>query len=131
MIPTNNNLSDIEIETIPTKTYKLSIGDENIKGYCDELEAMKQAIYLILNTERYENIIYSWDYGIELNELYGQDIGYVYPELKRRIEEALLQDDRINSVDSFLFEKNKGKVNVSFIVHTQFGDIETSKEVDI
>lgn len=130
MIPTNSRLS-IEIEELPTRTYRLSIDNGNIKGYCDELEAMKQAIYLILNTERYENIIYSWDYGIELKELYGQDIGYVYPEFKRKIEEALLQDDRISSIDSFLFEKNKGKINVSFIVHTQFGDIETSKEVDI
>ncbi|MFQ8776837.1 MAG: DUF2634 domain-containing protein [Roseburia sp.] len=27
---------------------------------------MKQAIYNILNTERYQYIIFSWDYGVEL-----------------------------------------------------------------
>lgn len=33
---------------------------------------MKQAIYKILQTERFEYLIYSWNYGIELNAVVGK-----------------------------------------------------------
>ncbi|MFR1907567.1 MAG: DUF2634 domain-containing protein [Clostridium neonatale] len=56
---------------------------------------------------------------------------YVYPELQRRITEALTQDDRINSVDAFSYEKVKNKVTLYFTVHTKFGDVDSEKEVDI
>ena len=36
-------------------------GDGQVKGFCDELAAMRQAIYKIINTERYQYPIYSWD----------------------------------------------------------------------
>ena len=86
---------------------------------------------MILNIERYEHLIYSWDYGIELIDLFGQPIPFVLPELKRRITEALTQDSRIQSVDAFSFETNKGKVHASFTVNTIFGDIEAEKVVTI
>lgn len=105
--------------------------DNIINGYCDELEAMKQAIYKILNTERYQYIIYSWNYGIETVDLFGEPITYVYLELKRRIKEALTQDSRIVSVDAFSFKVDKGKVHVIFTVHSIFGDVEAERAVDI
>lgn len=131
MLPkANDNLiADFEYETLVSKTYKLDIDKNCIKGYCDKLVAIKQAIYKILNTERYENIIYSWNYGIELNSLYGREISYVIPELKRRIKEALTQDDRIDSVDNFKFNHEKGKIITTFTVHTNIGEIEEQLEV--
>ena len=131
MIPKENRLLNFELQEIPWKTYKLNIEGQNISGYCDGLEAVKQAAYLILNTERYENIIYSWDYGIELNNLYGKDPDYVCAVVKRIIEEALLQDERIRSVDSFSFNKNKNKVVVSFVINTDIGSISEEKEMII
>jgi hypothetical protein len=133
MIPTiNNNLqSDFEIEEQPTYTHKLNLDGPSIVGFTDGLKAMKQAIYLILNIERYEYLIYSWNYGIELADLFGQPIPFILPELKRRITEALMQDDRIQGVDAFLFEVKKGKVNVTFTVHTIFGDVNAEKVVDV
>lgn len=65
---------------------------------------MKQTIYCILNTERFEHLIYSWNYGIELKNLIGESSTYVVPELQRVITEALLQDDRIEEVNNFNFE---------------------------
>ena len=75
----------------------------------------------MLNTERYQYLIYSWDYGVELLDLFGEPISYVCPELERRITEALLQDDRIEEVDGFEFEVSGGTVKASFTVHTVFG----------
>lgn len=133
MIPvTNDNLQlDVEIENQPTKTYKLNLIDLRITGFVDGLEAMKQSIYKILNTERYEHLIYTWNYGVELVDLYGESSSFAYPEIKRSISEALLQDQRIKSVDGFTFTSIKGSVNVQFTVHTIEGDIEVGKVVNL
>ena len=102
-----------------------------IRGYTDELEAMKQAIFKILNTERYQYVMYSWNYGIELLNLYGEPVSYVCPELERRITEALTWDDRIQSVDNFEFKiSRKGEIHVTFTAHTIFGEIQSEKVVN-
>lgn len=133
MLPAVNDdlQKDFEIEEETSHTYKLDLDNSTIAGYVDEIEAMKQAIYKILFTERYEYLIYSWNYGIELNDLFGQPIPFVLPELKRRITEALVQDSRILGVDNFSFETNKGKVHATFTVHTIFGDVEAERTVNI
>jgi hypothetical protein len=133
MIPAvNDDLQrDFEFEEESSNTYKINLDKSIIAGYVDEHEAMVQAIYLILNIERYEHLIYSWDYGIELIDLFGQPIPFVLPELKRRITEALMQDTRITGVDNFSFETNKGKVHATFTVSTIFGNIEAEKVVTI
>ncbi|MBQ4541669.1 MAG: DUF2634 domain-containing protein [Clostridia bacterium] len=133
MIPSTNTIlsQDLEVETLPSKNYKMQIEHDVINGFCDELEAMKQVVFKILNTERYQYIIYSWNYGIELLDLYGEPVTYVCPELERRITEALVQDDRIDSVDSFVFDvTEKRTVKVTFTVHTIFGGIEAEKVVN-
>lgn len=116
---------------LPTRTYRLNTNGDSISGYTDGLDAVKQAVFLILSVERYQYPIYSWDYGVELAGLFGKPIGYVQPELERRIQEALLQDDRIHKVDNFTFTKERGKICASFTVHTAFGDLQAQKEVEI
>lgn len=133
MIPKTNTIlsTDLKLKTQPSKNYKLHIDYNVINGFCDGLEAMKQVVYKILNTERYQYIIYSWNYGVELRDLYGEPFTYVCPEIQRRITEALVQDDRIDSVDSFEFDlTEKGTVKVTFTVHTIFGDFEAEKAVN-
>lgn len=133
MIPQNDfELSGLEIQTAPSKNYKMLIADERINGYSDELEAMKQTVYKILNTERYQYLIYSWDYGIELSDLYGEPVDYICAELQRRIAEALTQDDRIDGVSDFVFDTSKKRVvRVSFNVHTIFGSFDNETEVTV
>lgn len=127
--------NDIEItttgEAMPNKSYRMKIADEKIIGNIDELEAIAQACYKILNTERYQYVIYSWNYGIELQDLFGKPIPYVYSELPRRIKEALTQDDRINSVEDFELSYDKGNVLAKFTVKTNLGNIEMEKGVNI
>lgn len=123
---------DFEIKKQPGLTHKMDMENNLVRGYTDGLEAMKQAIYKIIMTERYRYIMYSWNYGIELLSLFGEPVTYVCPELKRRISEALLWDDRVTGVDDFAFEfPRKGVVHVSFTVHTIFGDIKAEREVEI
>lgn len=115
----------------PSFTYKLNAERNKVVGYVDAREAYKQAIYKILNTERYEYVIYSWNYGVELKDLIGMPIYYVIPELERRITEAIEQDDRTVSVGNFNFDTSKrGVVHVTFTATSIFGDeiIETEVE---
>ena len=133
MIPSTNTIlsTNLEVKTQPSKNYKMHLEQNIINGFCDELEAMQQVIYKILNTERYQHIIYSWNYGIELVDLYGEPMTYVCPELQRRITEALMQDDRIDSVDNFEFDTSEKRiVKVTFTVHTIFGNVESEKAVN-
>ncbi len=133
MIPSTVGIlnKDFKIEKQPSLTYQMQPDEGRIRGYTDGLEAVKQAIYKAIMTERYQYIMYSWNYGIELLDLFGEPATYVCPELKRRITEALIWDDRIQSVDHFKFEfPGKGVVHVAFTVHTDFGDVQAEREVN-
>ena len=127
--------ASINIEIAPeevietSRTYRLS--SDRIQGYTDGIEALKQAIYKVLNTERYEYPIYSFNYGIELENLLGKDPVYVQIELKRRIRECLLRDDRITEVDNFKFEVNGDEIKCTFDVHSIFGNFTASRGVTI
>ena len=130
MIPdVEEDIWEIDVESQPSQTYFLDIENGRIRGVTDELDAVRQAVYLMLNTERYDYLIYSWDYGVELKELAGEQKEYAYPEIKRCITEALLQDDRITAVDDFEFEAGKKSVHVKFTVTTIYGDMEVETDV--
>lgn len=133
MIPVINEqfLQDFSEVEIPSKDYSLDRAKSKINGTVEDLEALKQTIYFILNTERYEHLIYSWNYGVELADLIGQPYSYVVPELERRITEALTQDERITGVSDFSFEKNKNKVHVTFVVLTIYGNVESEVNVSV
>lgn len=142
MIPNVPILTEeIAETTYPSKTYKIIIKHDpytnpskavdRISGYVDDLESVKQAIYLILGTERYKFNIYSWDYGVELVDLFGKPMPYVMSELPRRIKEALIQDNRIKDVINFEFEMNGKKLHTTFEVVTDFGNIDTELEVTV
>ncbi len=134
MIPSLGNTIHFEFitEEQPTQTYQLDFERGRIYSKCDGLEAMKQAIYKILMTERYEYLIYSWNYGVEFLDLIGVNASNAYASISRRISEALLQDKRIKTVDSFEYVRpSKSKVMVSFVVTTDLGAIEVNQEVSI
>ena len=137
MIPNINILTE-EITEVnyPSRTYKVIHFDENknedrINGYTDDLDAIKQAIYLILSSERYQHIIYSWDYGVELLDLIGKPMPYVMSELPRRIKEALTQDNRISDVIDFEFKPKGKQLHTTFTVVTNVGNIPTEMEVAV
>ena len=134
MIPSGNTLltTELEVETLPSLNYAMNFELNRIVGKVDGLEAMRQVIYKILNTERYQYLIYSWNYGIELADLFGMPVDYCCAEIERRVVEALEADDRIESVEDFEFEFPKPHVvAVTFTVNTIFGQTEIETEVDI
>lgn len=125
------DLIEFAIEQQPGYTYKLDIDRGRVKGTTDDTDALLQTVYLILSVERYQYPIYSYNYGVELVDLIGQPKDFVMSEVKRRITEALIQDDRITSVDNWEFESTKKSLIVTFTIRSVYGDIETKKEVDV
>lgn len=122
---------DFKVAPQPSDTFRLDQESKRIVGMIDGLEAIRQTVYCILNTERFEWLIYSWNYGAELNGLYGKPLGLVKAKLKKRIREALKQDDRILETDGFSFEQQGKTLHVKFVVHTVSGKMEVEKEVSI
>lgn len=126
MLPDRNIILQ-EGERMPSYTPKIDFERNRIMGTVDNIDAMEQAIYLILQTERYESIIYNWYYGVEFDTLIGKSRELITSELERRIREALTEDDRINRISDFDIEFTSDKAIVSFTVNTIFGDIEISE----
>lgn len=114
-------------------TYKMQVDADRIKGNVrTNLEAVQQAIYKVLNTERRTFAIYSWNYGVELKDLFGKPVQYCMAEIPRRIEEALLVDDRIESVEDFELSHNgTGEILCKFKAVTIFGDLVLEKKVGV
>lgn len=113
----------------PWRTYKLK--DNRIVGYADGTEAVAQAAELLLSTERYRHIIYSDDYGVELEELIGARRELIAGDIERRIREALSEDDRIEGITDFSLSFERESAVVSFFVHTKYGDFEMERSVPI
>lgn len=122
---------DFTIATMPSRTFKLNYNSLTIIGTIDQIKAVEQAVFLILNTERYQWLIHSWNYGVELHDLIGKDVDFCIPEIERRVREALLQDDRITTVENFEFDVKKKKVLTTFTAVSIFGSINAEMEVEI
>ena len=110
-------------KTEQSKTYRINFESGRIEESIDRIESVRQSIYCIFRTERYEWLIYSRSYGIELTDLYGKDRRFVIPQLMRRIEDALCQDDRIVGVSDFQFSRPAyGAIGVAFWVSTIYDE---------
>ena len=130
MLPLNDkDIIQINESTEPSNTFFIDFEKGRISGFVDEREAVKQAIMLILNTERYKFLIYSWNYGAELEALIGTHPDIVEDEAERLISEALLQDDRITAVYDFEFGRNRDTLLVNFKVDSIYGGIDIETEV--
>lgn len=126
-------LEEFDTEAETSLTYAMNLERRIFVGKIDDIEAVQQAVLKILNTERYAHEIYSWDYGVEIADLHGKPMLYVMSEVKQRITEALLRDNRIESVGNFTVEKSgKRSLHLAFTVTTVQGDeFETESEVTV
>lgn len=107
----------------PDLTYRL--GNTTVAGKIDKLESIKQAVYHILSTERYSSPIYDDNYGVELEQYIGKDIGYIQADIENTLKEALTQDDRITNVvvnDVKKSDEQKNACIIEFTIYTIYGN---------
>ena len=112
----------------PTNTFIIDWVSKKIAGMDSGLAAISQAVDIALRNERFAWQIYSSRFGVELEDLVGEEYDYIVSEAPRRIKEALSIDSRILSVENFQFSKPLGDtMTCAFDVVTVFGTL--SKEV--
>ena len=109
--------------------YKDFYFDENTGKFTGQVaegvQALKGWIYFALKIARYRYPIYSWKYGCELETLIGKsydDEDYLLSETKRMIEDALLINPHIKSVEDVAINKDLDKLNITCTVNTKYGD---------
>ena len=121
---------DESLDDEPTLTFKIENG--RIRGKVDEKQAMAQAVNKILETERLIYPIYSDQYGNDLNDLIGKDMGYAKVEAERMIKEALLADDRVVEVDiDEVTEISRDTLEIKGTCVTVYGNIGIDSEVSV
>ncbi|MFS0727041.1 DUF2634 domain-containing protein [Paenibacillus sp. 1P07SE] len=121
MIPQGGTLPDDSyvLEEQASLTYALDPVGGRISGKADGLAAIRQAVFKILQTDRFAHAIYNGNYGFESSfDLQGEVFRL---ETGRRITEALLADSRIRAVEQMRFEEQGDAATVSFTVVTDQG----------
>ena len=114
----------------PTNTFMIDWSSRQISGMGSGLAAMRQAVDIILNTERFRWQIYSPNFGVELEELIGEEYDYVTSEIARRVEDAFSTDSRVLSVGNFVFtDQGQGVLKCVFDVSTIFGPVQAEVTV--
>jgi len=96
--------------------------ERGVGGKISGGEAVCQAAKMALSIPRYRHLIYSWQYGSELEELVGRSFEEVKRLAPGMIREALMQDDRVQAVGEFSLEKSgDGSVDIRFMLQTKDG----------
>ncbi len=103
-------------------TWNLEKMSEKMGG----MDSLCQSIRLALEVPRYRYPIYSWQYGSELETLIGSGFEEISEKAPAMIRDALLRDDRIESVDGFVIARSqqRGAADISFTVHSRLGNLE-------
>lgn len=132
MIPQGGTLTNTVVTSVapaPGRTYQLDWTRGRVMGKTDGLEAVKQAVLKMLDTDRFEHLIYSGNYGSEWGHLVGKSQAVVMSELNRRIREALVQDDRVEAVEDLAIEFSGDQATARFTVISSYGSFTAEKVV--
>lgn len=113
----------------PSLTWYINKESNRIQGTADGLEAVRQAVEIILNVERFRWQIYSPNSGMQWAGLIGQNPGYVASEVQRRIKDALSTDERVLGISNFQYTMNGESMTCSLTVNTVYGNTQTTVEV--
>lgn len=88
-------------------------------------EAIKIWIYKALLTKRYKHLIYSWDYGHEIDHLIGKNYNheYIASEMRRFIEEVLSINENILTIEDFECTFSGKTLSCTFVAKTKYGEV--------
>lgn len=113
----------------PSLSWYINTETGHIQGTVDGLQAVRQAVEIILNVQRFRWQIYRPYSGMDWEGLIGQDAGYVGAELQRRLIDALTVDDRVTGISNYDYTAEGDALTATFTVNTVYGSFEESTEV--
>lgn len=115
-------------EVQSSRTYKIDFENSRITNeIIDGIDSIRQFVLLALRTVRFVHPIYTSDTGSEIHTLLSDSevtIDYKIAELPRLITDALIYDERIESVDNFEIEHIENALHGSFRIVSVEGAIE-------
>lgn len=121
----------VQIVQQPSLTWGIDKDTGRIQGEIDGYHAVKQAVEIILNVERFRWQIYLPSSGMQWDGLIGQDPGYVASEVQRRVLDALLMDDRVRGISNFDYTMDGEDFSASLTVNTVYGSVPATVEVTL
>lgn len=125
-IEEDQNLETYLEEAQTPKEYEIDFESRELTGNIVEgLEAIKVWIWLVMRTARYRYVIYSWDYGNEIEDLIGKGYTdeFIQSEVERIIEDTLLINENILNITDIETTRNYDKISVSFTANTLYGEV--------
>lgn len=130
MLPQSNiDLSrGIVFQDQPSLTWIADPVTNRLRGRGDNWEAVRQAVEVIVHVERFKWQIYTPNFGTDYDGLLGTEPGYAASELRRRLEDAFLPDDRILGIKDYAYTFRDVSLTVTFTALTVFGDVPGSME---
>lgn len=133
VLPTSSiNISGgVSFQSQPSLSWYINKETNRIEGTVDGQAAVRQAVEIILNVERFRWQIYRPYSGMEWDGLIGQDPGYVGAELQRRVIDALTVDDRVTGISDYDYTVDGSSLSAVFTVNTVYGSIAESLEVPL
>ena len=131
MLPQSNiDLSGgIIFQDQPSLTWIADPVTNRLRGRGDNWEAVRQAVEVIVNVERFKWQIYTPNFGTDYDGLLGTEPGYAASELRRRLEDAFLPDNRILGIKDYAYTFKDVSLTVTFTAQTVFGEVPGSMEV--
>lgn len=121
--------TEIEYVSRPSLTWLINRQTMRVQSRVEGLEAVRQAVEIILSVERFKWQIYTSRIGTELDDLIGEEAAYIESELPRMVTEALLVDDRVIEVTDFVSHVKDDTMTWTFTVNTVYGSYDTAIEV--
>ena len=133
VLPTSsiNITGGVNFQNQPSLSWYINKETNRIEGTVDGQAAVRQAVEIILNVERFRWQIYRPYSGMEWDGLIGQDPGYVGAELQRRVIDALTVDDRVTDISDYDYTVDGSSLSAVFTVNTVYGSIAESLEVPL
>ena len=133
MLPQSNiDLSQgIVFQDQPSLTWIADPVTNRLRGRGDNWVAVRQAVEVIVSVERFKWQIYTPNFGTDYDGLLGTEPGYAASELRRRLEDAFLPDNRILGIRDYAYTFKDVSLTVTFTVNTVFGDVTSGMEVKL
>lgn len=124
------SLPSTEVLASSIREYEIDFKTKQLTGRIVEgVDALCVWAYLALSAKRYRWVIYSWYYGEEYTNLIGYSYSeeYLRSEVKRYMEECLLENEHITGIEDLEVSQIKDKLSIRFTLVTAVG----SKEMEL
>lgn len=120
----------VVFKNYPTNTFYADSRTRHIIGMADGYKAIKQAVEIIVNCERFHWQIYSTNFGVQWKGLIGNDSDFIAADLQKRLNDAFSADERITGVSNFKYEMHGDVFSAEFTVDTVYGGVIQKVEVN-